>query len=74
MVSVERALEYINLPPESTTGRIPYRDWPKTGGISFRGASLKYPGNDRPALEDLYFTIRDKEKVRFYPFTLCILQ
>ncbi|XP_060603904.1 ATP-binding cassette sub-family C member 4-like [Ruditapes philippinarum] len=63
MVSVERALEYINLPPESTTGKIPYRDWPKTGGISFRGASLKYPGNDRPALEDLYFTIRDKEKV-----------
>ena len=63
MVSVERVLEYKNLSPESTTSSIPPPNWPQRGVISFRNASLKYPQKDQPALRDLFFTIREREKV-----------
>ena len=68
MVSVERVLEYINLPPESTTNIIPPPKWPQKGVISFRNASLKYGKRNRPVLKDLNFTITEKEKVSKFSY------
>ncbi|KAL3847448.1 hypothetical protein ACJMK2_018354 [Sinanodonta woodiana] len=67
MVSVERVLDYSNLPSEapleSIDSKKPPPDWPTEGVIIGKGAGLRY-GDDKPlVLKDLNFVINGKEKV-----------
>ncbi|KAK3605631.1 hypothetical protein CHS0354_027297 [Potamilus streckersoni] len=67
MVSVERVLDYSNLPSEapleSIDSKKPPPDWPAVGVITGKGAALRY-GDDKPlVLKDLNFVINGKEKI-----------
>ncbi|EEC08526.1 ABC transporter, putative, partial [Ixodes scapularis] len=67
MTSVERVLEYSNLPAEadvdSAPGKKPPESWPELGSISLEGVSLSYAPGEPPVLKDLRCHIKPKEKV-----------
>ena len=67
MVSVERVLEYSNLPPEpsleSSGGHRPPDDWPDSGVIQANGVCLRYSPEGPLILKHLTFSIKSKEKV-----------
>ena len=67
MVSVERVLEYSQLPSEaqleSDEEQKPPCDWPQQGEIICRNVCLKYSEESPFTLRDLSFTIRPREKV-----------
>ena len=67
MISVERVLEYSQLPSEaaleSQQGAHPPDDWPRTGSIQADGLCLRYSHNAPIVLKNLSFSIKDKEKV-----------
>lgn len=67
MVSVERVLEYANLPSEDESGNAEKlkmaTGWPKEGTIKFNDLSLFYNDESRPAIKNLNFTIKPKEKI-----------
>ncbi|CAN8022056.1 unnamed protein product, partial [Ixodes persulcatus] len=67
MTSVERVLEYSNLPAEadvdSAPGKKPPESWPELGSISLEGVSLSYAPGEPPVLKDLRCHIKPREKV-----------
>ena len=65
MVSVERILEYSDLPPEapSHTDLIPPVDWPTSGEIEFNNLSMTYPNTSRKVLNDISLHIPAGTKV-----------
>lgn len=67
MVSVERVLEYANLPSEDGSGNAEKMKtpagWPSEGTIKFNDLSLYYNDESRPAIKNLNFTILSKEKI-----------
>ncbi|XP_050352389.1 uncharacterized protein LOC126774816 [Nymphalis io] len=66
MTSVERILEYSNLPAEENMDDGPTQpppNWPSDGQIRFENVSLKYGLEDPPVLKDLNFTINSGWKV-----------
>lgn len=67
MVSVERVLEYAELPPEEQSGnavksKAP-KDWPTNGEIEFQNLSLFYNDEKKPAIKNLNFHIKSQEKI-----------
>ena len=68
MVSVERVLEYTQLPSEAQLEtdeeHKPPRDWLQQGEIIGRNVCLKYSEESPFILRDLSFTIHPREKVR----------
>ncbi|XP_067669590.1 ATP-binding cassette sub-family C member 4-like isoform X2 [Haliotis asinina] len=67
MISVERVLEYSQLPSEapleSGKDNKPPPNWPQHGIISGEKAALKYSENGPNVLKDINFCIRAQEKV-----------
>lgn len=60
MNSVERALEYMNVPqekPASIEERKPPASWPARGEICVRDLTLQYPSANTPVIQDMSFTI-----------------
>lgn len=61
MTSVERIVEYADLPPEppleSDEKNAPPKDWPRAGNIAFKSLSLRYVENGGRTLRDLTFNI-----------------
>ncbi|KAI9089508.1 hypothetical protein K1719_029113 [Acacia pycnantha] len=58
MVSVERVLEYMDIPQEEIAERLCMNpDWPCQGVIEFQNVTLKYKPSLPPALCNLSFTI-----------------
>lgn len=53
MTSVERVLQYMNLPMEKTvvSKNPPPPNWPTSGGLTFKNVSMKYDDNDPPVLK-----------------------
>lgn len=64
MVSVERVLEYAELPSEppleSDPKNVPSSDWPRHGNIEFKSLSLQYAENTSRILRNLTFRINAK--------------
>ncbi|XP_065361003.1 probable multidrug resistance-associated protein lethal(2)03659 [Calliphora vicina] len=67
MTSVERVLEYTNLPPEASAEVAeeikPVETWPNKGRIEFIDFHLRYNPNEGCILKNLNFTIEPKQKV-----------
>jgi ATP-binding cassette subfamily C (CFTR/MRP) protein 4 len=67
MTSVERIVEYSELPPEaaleSSESNKPPDDWPKSGRIVAEDICLQYGRNTPVVLSHLNFSIHDQEKV-----------
>ncbi|OAD54852.1 hypothetical protein WN48_06052 [Eufriesea mexicana] len=65
ITSVERILQYTNLPKESpwTSKNPPPEDWPKYGQLILKNLSLKYNKDDPPVLKNLNVTIEPGWKV-----------
>ncbi|XP_019052127.1 PREDICTED: ABC transporter C family member 13 isoform X2 [Nelumbo nucifera] len=58
MVSVERALQYMDVPEEELLGcQSLDPDWPNQGQIEFQHVTLRYMPSLPPALRDITFTI-----------------
>lgn len=66
MTSVERIMEYVNLPPEQNTTadtKKPLENWPANGEIEFINVYLKYTETGDHILKSLSFKIDAGEKV-----------
>lgn len=66
MNSVERVREYGQLeqePPAIIPNRRPPATWPSEGRIVFDQYTIHYNGKEKPALSDLTFAIRPRERV-----------
>ena len=67
MTSVERVMEYSNLPLEapleSEPDHKPPPDWPQKGVINCEGTSFRYSENSPPVIHNLHVTIQAEEKV-----------
>lgn len=66
MVSVERVLEYANLPSEEkdSQAKAPPSNWPSKGSIEFKNLSLFYKNEEcKPAIRNLSFKIEPQEKI-----------
>jgi ABC-type multidrug transport system fused ATPase/permease subunit len=67
MTSVERVLEYTNLPSEKTScEKQPLskdNSWPSSGEITFENVSFSYDKTSSPVLKDLSFRIKPGEKI-----------
>ena len=66
IVSVERALEYANLPveaPEVIKGKRPLVIWPQRGAVSFNDYSTRYRENLDPVLRKINIEIQPHEKI-----------
>ncbi|KAI5634801.1 ABC transporter domain-containing protein [Phthorimaea operculella] len=64
--SVERVLEYSNLPAEQNVDEGPTKPpkgWPSKGHIKFQGVYLKYGKDDAPVLKNLCFEVQSGWKV-----------
>ncbi|RZC79401.1 hypothetical protein C5167_003644 [Papaver somniferum] len=58
MVSVERVLQYKDVPEEEFQGCKPlHKDWPFLGKIEFQNVTLRYLPSSPPALRGITFTI-----------------
>ncbi|KAG8788253.1 hypothetical protein FRC12_014784 [Ceratobasidium sp. 428] len=66
LVSVERVLNYVNLPPEEPLeipdATLP-NNWPQRGEIEFQNYSMRYRPELAPVLKDLNLTIHAGENV-----------
>lgn len=65
MTSVERILEYTELPHEAdlvSTVRPP-QSWPREGAIRFQRVCLQYPSSPKPSLMNINIDIKSGEKV-----------
>ncbi|VDP22966.1 unnamed protein product [Schistosoma margrebowiei] len=68
MVSVERAIEYVELEPETTDAQEtlqPDSDWPSRGHIQFKDFGLRYASSDTWALKNINLDIRPGCKFEF---------
>lgn len=67
MVSVERLVEYAELPSEppleSEEKHRPPAGWPTSGAISFKLLSLRYAENSSRTLRNLTFHIQSKVRI-----------
>ncbi|KAK1124889.1 hypothetical protein K0M31_006239 [Melipona bicolor] len=65
VASVERILEYTNLPKEAswTSDAPPPVDWPKHGQVTLNNVSMKYDKEEAPVLKNLNLTIEAGWKV-----------
>ncbi|XP_036147821.1 multidrug resistance-associated protein 4 [Monomorium pharaonis] len=65
MTSVERILQYTNLPKEEpvTSDNPPPATWPSIGQLSLKNVSMKYHKDDPPVLKNLNVTIEPGWKV-----------
>jgi ATP-binding cassette, subfamily C (CFTR/MRP), member 4 len=67
MVSVERVLNYAELPSEDESGfnvkTKPNTEWPLDGEIKFENLSLFYGDDGKSAIKNLNFHIKSQEKV-----------
>jgi ABC-type multidrug transport system fused ATPase/permease subunit len=66
IVSVERVLEYANLPseaPEIISKNRPPISWPSQGGVKFHGYSARYRPELDLVLHDINLSIRPREKI-----------
>jgi len=67
MTSVERIVEYAELPPEaaltSPNHSLQLRDWPSRGAIRAEDVELKYSADGPAVLSNLNFVIIAGEKV-----------
>lgn len=67
MTSVERVMEYANLPSEppleSTAENKPPVEWPQNGTIQFQDLSFKYSANGEFVLRDITIDVKAGEKV-----------
>ncbi|XP_046746878.1 ATP-binding cassette sub-family C member 4-like isoform X1 [Diprion similis] len=65
MTSVERVLQYTNLPKEGpfTTEKPPPVTWPSNGGLTFKNVFMKYADNKPPVLKNLNVKINPGWKV-----------
>jgi ABC-type multidrug transport system fused ATPase/permease subunit len=69
MTSVERVLEYTNLPSERSLETSPEileklpKTWGNQGAIKFKNVSLKYSNDGDFVLRNLSFDIHEKEKI-----------
>nr|XP_046485764.1 ATP-binding cassette subfamily C member 4-like isoform X3 [Neodiprion pinetum] len=65
MTSVERVLQYTNLPKEGpfTTEQPPSPTWPSDGGLIFKNVTMRYADNQPPVLKDLNVDIKPGWKV-----------
>lgn len=67
MTSVERVLEYTELPIESETensqSKQALSNWPTAGHILFKGVTYRYPNSLKPVLHNLNFEIKSGEKI-----------
>lgn len=67
MTSVERIMEYMDLPTEpalvSEPKHKPPADWPQTGAIIFEALNFKYSENAAYVLKDITLSINAKEKI-----------
>lgn len=67
MVSVERVLEYAELPSEEQSGNAiktkASGGWPSKGEIEFDDLSLFYNDETKPAIKNLRFAIKSQEKI-----------
>ena len=64
MTSVERIIEYAELPSEpaleSDEKNAPPPDWPSNGNIEFKAVSLRYAEHSARVLRDMTFSINAK--------------
>uniref|UniRef100_A0A9J2Q188 Uncharacterized protein n=1 Tax=Ascaris lumbricoides TaxID=6252 RepID=A0A9J2Q188_ASCLU len=64
MVSVERIMNYSELPSEPLTeGTLPPSDWPTMGHLHFHNVSLRYEEDGDLVLRDIEADIKPKEKI-----------
>ncbi|CAI4047150.1 hypothetical protein SUVZ_12G0420 [Saccharomyces uvarum] len=66
IVSVERIVEYCELPPEAQSinpEKRPDANWPSEGRIEFKNYSTKYRENLDPVLKDINVSIQPCEKI-----------
>lgn len=63
MTSVERVLEYTDLPTEDADTQIKPTVWPANGAITFKSVSLRYSCDAEPILRDLNVDIPAKTKI-----------
>lgn len=63
MTSVERVLEYTDLPSESENAKITPTVWPVNGAITFKSLSLRYSSDAEPMLRDLNIEIAARTKI-----------
>lgn len=65
LMSVERVLEYTELPPEDqpVIPKNPQTEWPHSGKISFRNTGMRYAESEPLVLKNLDITIQPKDKV-----------
>ncbi|KAH0816952.1 hypothetical protein GEV33_005840 [Tenebrio molitor] len=64
VISVERVLEYVDLPPELDEGNVtPPRLWPQHGKITFKSVSLKYSLTGPLTLNQVSFEVQGGEKI-----------
>ena len=61
LTSVERLMEYNDIPPETTSGKC-VKDWPKHGVIKMRDMSFSYNGSV-DVLKNINVEIADGEKI-----------
>lgn len=65
LMSVERVLEYTQLPAETqpVIPKQPQDSWPQHGKLQFRNVGLRYAEAEPLVLKNLNFTIQPKEKI-----------
>jgi ATP-binding cassette subfamily C (CFTR/MRP) protein 1 len=66
IVSVERVLEYANLPSEAEEiipGHRPPSTWPSKGGIDFKGFSMRYRPGLELSLKGITLNVKPQEKI-----------
>lgn len=75
MTSVERIVEYSELPSEppleSNAKHAPPADWPQQGNIEFKSLNLRYEKNGPRSLRNMTFHIEAKVSyiAQFFPFS-----
>ncbi|KAF2200266.1 P-loop containing nucleoside triphosphate hydrolase protein [Delitschia confertaspora ATCC 74209] len=63
MNSVERVVEYTNLPTENQSGDPVPHDWPQAGALEVRNLSVRYAPDLPLVLSDLSFSIQPRQRV-----------
>lgn len=67
MTSVERIIEYTQIPSEHVNKRIKKSptDWPSKGQVIFKNVSLKYDPNLPSVLNDISLNITPSQKIGY---------
>lgn len=65
MTSVERVLQFTDLPKEKTDGPAPPQGWPQRARLVFKDLYLRYDKDAEPVLKNLNIVIESGWKVSF---------